>query len=319
MSQLLVVIGATGSQGRAVISWFQQHSPNVKLRGLTRNPSSEASSNLAKTGVDIVKADLNDLDSLKRAFKDATYIFAYTDFQTIVQSPQVMGRFQIGELKAPIGAAAFDIEVQQGKNVAEAAAAVPSLERLVWSTLPHVREVSGGKYTQVFHFDSKAVVLDYMLQVPELRGKVSSVLMGGFLSNFVSMDLFKLRLVDGTAVLRCLFREDGPFPLVDVEKDTGAFVKALIDAPAPRHLLGVSETLSMAQFLALFSEETGISSRYERTPDEEMTKDDVTGLGREFLETFKFVEEFAYTGGDTEALLPEDVSCHSLLQLRVGS
>lgn len=308
MSKLLVVVGATGSQGRAVISWFQQHEPAVKLRGLTRNPSSDAAEALAKTGVEVVKADLNDLGSLKSAFHGANYIFAYTDFQTIVQSAQVMGRFQSGEIKAPVGAAAFEVETQQGRNVADAAAGVPQLERLVWSTLPHVKKLSGGKYTQVFHFDSKAVILDYMLQSPPLQGKVSSVLMGGFLENFVKMDLFKLRLVDGTAVSRSRFQPNDPFPLVDVEKDTGAFVKALIDSPAPISVLGTSETLTMEEFLALWSKETGIPSRHEVSPEEEMLKNDVTGLGLEFAETFRFVDEFAYVGGDTEVLQPDDVS-----------
>jgi len=317
MSKLLVVVGATGSQGRGVISWFQHHEPTINLRGLTRTPSSSSAQALAKTGVEIVKADLNDLSSLKSAFQGASYIFAYTDFLSIVQSPQIMGRFQSGDIKAPIGAAAFDIEVQQGKNVADAAASVSQLERLVWSTLPHVHKLSGGKYTQVFHFDSKAVALDYMLQSPALQGKVSSVLMGGFLENFVKMDMFKLRLIDGIAVSRNRFQLSDAFPFVDVEKDTGAFVKALIDAPAPMHVLGTSETLTVAEFLALWSEETGMPSRHEQSPEEEMTKDDVTGLGLEFLETFKFVDEFGYNGGET-VLLPEDVSCPNVPRIPVS-
>ena len=203
MSKLLVVVGATGSQGRGVISWFQAHQPTWTIRGLTRNPSSPAARALARTNVEIVQADLNDLESLESAFKGANYIFAYTDFMGIVQSPQVMGRFQAGEIKAPIGEECFKIEVQQGKNIAHAAAAVPELERLIWSTLPHVKRLSGGKYTQAFHFDSKAVVFDYMTSLPELKEKASAVQMGMFVDNVVKMDLFKLRKV---RILPCQLR-----------------------------------------------------------------------------------------------------------------
>ena len=128
MSKLLVVVGATGHQGHSVISYFQRTEPSWKIRGLTRNPSSAAATALAKSGVEVVKADLNDLSSLKEAFAGANYIFAFTDFAGIIGSPEVMGKFQAGQLAPPIGAECFKIEVQHGKNIADAAASVPELE-----------------------------------------------------------------------------------------------------------------------------------------------------------------------------------------------
>lgn len=116
MSKLLVVVGALGGQGSAVIRYFQQHEPTYKLRGLTRNPTSDAAKKLAGTGVEVVKADLNDVASLKEAFKGANAIFAYTDSASLV--PQVMGRVMSGESPGPIGAAASAIEIQQGQNIA---------------------------------------------------------------------------------------------------------------------------------------------------------------------------------------------------------
>lgn len=144
MSKTLVVVGATGSQGRAVINYFQSQEPSWSIRGLTRNPASDSAVQIGKSSVDIVKADLNDVGSLKTAFKGANYIFAYTDFAGIVGSPEVMGKFQTGELTAPVGAGAYKIELQQGKNIADAAASIPELERLVWSALPGVKRLSKG-------------------------------------------------------------------------------------------------------------------------------------------------------------------------------
>jgi hypothetical protein len=193
MSKLLVVVGATGSQGRAAIKYFQQHEPSWHIRGLTRTAQSKAATTLADTGVAIVEANLNDVESLKSAFKGADFIFAYTDFSGIVRGPEVMGRFQAGELAAPIGAESYRIELQQGKNIADAAATVPELSRLVWSALPGVKKLSGGKYTQVFHFDAKAEAFEYMLEVKALEGKASAVHMGAFVTNAINgLDLFKL-------------------------------------------------------------------------------------------------------------------------------
>ena len=197
MSKTLVVIGATGSQGRAVIDYFQSQEPSWLIRGLTRNPASDTAVKIAKSGVDIVKADLNDVESLKTAFKGANYIFAYTDFAGIVGSPEVMGKFQTGELAAPVGAGAYKIELQQGKNIADAAALIPELERLVWSALPGVKRLSKGKYEQVYHFDAKADAFEYMLGIKTLQEKVSAVHLGAFMTNAVSkLDLFKLLKVN---------------------------------------------------------------------------------------------------------------------------
>jgi hypothetical protein len=196
MSKLLVVGGATGTQGRAAIKYFQQHEPSWRIRGLTRTPQSDAALALADSGVEIAAAELNDVESLKLAFKGANYIFAYTDFSGIVRGPEVMGKFQAGELAAPIGSESYRIELQQGKNIADAAMTVPELERLVYSALPSVKQLSGGKYLQVFHFDGKAEAFEYMLGLPELEGKVSAVHMTAFMANAVNgVDLFKLRKV----------------------------------------------------------------------------------------------------------------------------
>lgn len=132
-SKVLVVTGATGFQGRSFIGWFQELFPAWSIRGLTRAPLSGNAMALKSTGVDTVKADFDDLDSLKAGFAGADYIFAFTDFASIMRGPQVMGKFQKGELDVTPGVGSSKIEFQHGKHIAEAAATVPSLQRLVWS------------------------------------------------------------------------------------------------------------------------------------------------------------------------------------------
>jgi hypothetical protein len=330
MANLLVVVGATGAQGRAVINHFQQHESSWHIRGLTRTPRSKQAIALTRTGVEIVEANLNDLESLISAFAGANFIFAYTDFAGIVKGPEVMGRFQAGELAAPIGAESYKIELQQGKNIAEAAATVSELERLVWSALPHVKRLSKGKYPQVFHFDAKAEVFEYMLGVGALKGKVSAAHMSAFVTNAITgLDLFKLRKVcitttffgclptdmpqtdDGSVLWKPPFPVDALMPYIDIEKDAGAFVHALIKAPAPTQILAVSEWCTSREWLEQWSRVTGVKSRIEQADAGEFQGDDPTGFMESVLETGQFISEFGFSGGDEMILMPEQVSATS--------
>ena len=189
MSKTLVVVGATGLQGSAVVDYFLQHEPFYKLRGLTRKPTSDAAAALSKKGVEVVQADLEDVDSLKRAFAGANAIFAYTNFGELVMSQEAKQKWESGEVTW-LGKAAGQMEIRQGKNIADAAADVPELERLVWSSLSDANKWSKGKYKNMYHFDSKAEVLDYMQNSMGLKGKVGSVQMGVFADNALRLPLF---------------------------------------------------------------------------------------------------------------------------------
>ncbi|GAB1737777.1 hypothetical protein NU219Hw_g2184t1 [Hortaea werneckii] len=320
MSKLLVVVGATGQQGRSVVQWFQQNQPSIRIRGLTRTPTSDAAASLASTGVDVVQADLNDFQSLQVAFKGANYIFAYTDTASIIRDSAFTGESistgQHEKTATPLPPPEFySIEVQQGKNIADAAAKVPELERLVWSSLANVKRWSGGKYDQVFHFDAKAAVAEYMLEKEELESKVGCVLMGVFLTNVVKgTEIFRCQIEtdnDGskTAIWTPPFPASLPIPWVDVERDTGAFVKALIEAPPKTQLLGVSEWMAFDDWAALWSNVTGVRSRFEDTAFQQPPRpsSDVFDFKTMFSQTGYFVNEFGYTGGDPDVVGPEEL------------
>ena len=68
MSKILTVVGATGTQGLSLIDAALKDG-TYKIRGLTRNPASPKASALAKRGVELVKADINDEESLAKAFE----------------------------------------------------------------------------------------------------------------------------------------------------------------------------------------------------------------------------------------------------------
>lgn len=161
---------------------FLKHS-EWKIRGITRDPSKPNAQALTVKGVEVVKADIEDKASLIQAFTGAHAIFAVTDFWAFVRDPEAA--------KAAgkrINEYAYDREVQQGQNIADAAAdpaVLKTLQRFVYSSLSNVRKWSRGKYTLVYHFDSKAQVVEYIKnRHPDLNARTSTVQIGEYADNW---------------------------------------------------------------------------------------------------------------------------------------
>src|SRR6266851_1174754 len=125
--KLIAVIGATGQQGGGVVRALQAHG-QFKVRALTRNPDKHR--DLAE---EVMEADLNRPETLAAAFKEAYGVF-------LVTTSSLEGTDERKQ-----GAAA----VQAAKDA--------GVKHLVWSTLPDVEAISGGKFN-VPHFTSKAKV-----------------------------------------------------------------------------------------------------------------------------------------------------------------
>lgn len=175
-AKLLVVLGATGAQGGSVVRHFIEKRKDFQVRGITRNPDSERSQALSATGVDMVKADLNDEVSLRHAFDGATHIFANIDsVEPIMEGMQYPEVLRPGQTPFERGA---ELEKAMGRNLIDAAAALSSLRRIIWSTLPGVNKTSKGKYTKVTQFDAKEVVAEMFAANEGLRSKVSLLYVG---------------------------------------------------------------------------------------------------------------------------------------------
>ena len=134
----------------------------------------------------MVKGDLNDTMSLTSAFEGATAVFAVTDFWAGFADPS--NHAKAAQAGQTINEYAYDIEVRQGMNIAEAAAAgstLRTLERFVFSSLSDVRKWSKGKYTWVYHFDSKARVVELVKErYPELDKRMSTLQIGEYVTNW---------------------------------------------------------------------------------------------------------------------------------------
>ena len=142
----------------------------------------------------MVRGDLDDPDSLTAAFSGAHAIYAITDFWQQFYNPASREKLKEGQIMNEF---CFDLEVQQGKNMADAAAKVKTLERYVCSSLSDVRKWSKGKYTWVYHFDAKAKVVEYIKdELPELAKKMSVLQIGLYATHWQAAPFLAPQKVD---------------------------------------------------------------------------------------------------------------------------
>src|ERR1700758_296504 len=121
----ILITGVTGNQGGAVAQALQ--GTGFNLRGLTRRPDSELAAALVRDGIEVVKGDLDDESSLRRALAGAWGVFG-------VQNA---------------GEAGAEREEAQGKRLARLAREA-GVEHYVYTSVG-----SANKQTGVPHFDNK--------------------------------------------------------------------------------------------------------------------------------------------------------------------
>jgi hypothetical protein len=264
---------------------------------------------LVARGVEIVKADIDDKQSLFPAFEGASVIFSNTDFFLHLRNALAPGGSPPG--RTP-NEHAFDRELAQGINIAEAAASLAvlkTLERFVLSSLSDARKWSGGKYTTVYHYDSKAETIRLIqTRLPELAARMSTLQVGHYVTNWKAFpSMAPQKQPDGSFLT---FRPVGPniqFPFVDTYQDTGSFVKALVDLPPGKDLLGVSQTMTWPEWMKLWGDILGVKAGFKQVSGDEFFRNVPEPLKKELWDTYDYVEEFGYTGGDPEVLTPEQV------------
>ncbi|KAH7318968.1 putative hscarg dehydrogenase [Rhexocercosporidium sp. MPI-PUGE-AT-0058] len=308
MSKLIVVVGVTGIQGSSVAKTFLQL-PGWRVRGISRNPSSAASQALSSLDVEIIKGDLDDKSSLIPAFADAHTIFANTDFFAHFFSAIGSPAIAAGRNPKIYG---YEREVEQGLNIAEVAASpavLKTLERFIYSSLSEARKWSGGKYKEVYHFDCKAEVLRGIRErYPLLAEKMSTLLMGHYVENWRTFrPLAPQRQEDGSFVMRRPTGKGVKWDFVVAGKDTGEFVRALVEMPVGKDLLGVSEAMTMPEFMDIWGKFHGVKIRYEQVSYEEFFEGIPTAMREELGDSFKYVEEFGICGGDPAVMRPEQL------------
>jgi uncharacterized protein YbjT (DUF2867 family) len=152
--KIIAVTGATGAQGGGLVrAILADKGGDFVPRAITRKPDSDKARELARLDVEVVKADLDDAASLRKAFAGAHGAFCVTNFW---------------EHYSP------EKEIAQARNMAEAAKAA-SVKHVIWSTLEDTRKrvplsdqrmpTLKDKY-KVPHFDGKGEADQYFRDVP---------------------------------------------------------------------------------------------------------------------------------------------------------
>jgi uncharacterized protein YbjT (DUF2867 family) len=141
--KIIAVVGATGAQGGGLVrAILEDKSGPFTARALTRDVNSDKAKELAEAGAEIVKADVDDVKSLTKAFDGAHGAFCVTFFWAHFKPEK---------------------EISQARNMAKAAKDA-GVEHVIWSTLEDTRKsiplnddrmpTLQGKY-KVPHFDAK--------------------------------------------------------------------------------------------------------------------------------------------------------------------
>ncbi|KAG0646158.1 hypothetical protein D0Z07_8121 [Hyphodiscus hymeniophilus] len=279
----LCCLRATGQQGGSVISYVlndPELSKEYTIRAITRDPTSSSASALAKLPIEVVKADINDSDSLFTALKGAHTVFAMT---------------------APtFGPHAKAIEFGQGKAMADAAVQ-EGVCYLIFSTLPSVTKVSGGKYTNVYGFDAKADVEEYIRTVPI---KSAFFAPGSFMQNFQGIIAPTPDGKGGYVIARHVSAMS-QLPLIDIVGDTGKYVGAILAEPEKyegRTFCAATALYSMEEIAQIISKASGMKVVYQETSVKEFKKH-LPPWADMLIEMMLYQEEFGYYGPESKQLV----------------
>ena len=151
--KIIAVMGATGAQGGGLVRAIQ-NDPNSEFaaRAVTRSADSDKAKALSQSGVEVVTADVDDIESLKRAFQGAHGAYCVTFYWEHL-SPAM--------------------ELVHANNMAQASKQA-GVAHVVWSTLEDTRKwvplsdqrmpTLMDKY-KVPHFDAKGESDKFFLDV----------------------------------------------------------------------------------------------------------------------------------------------------------
>lgn len=259
----VLVTGATGNQGRAVVDALLESDRSVDVYGLTRDASSGTAEALADRGVEMVEGDLSDPDSFREYAADADGVFLNTNFWT----------------------AGYDGYVDQMTNGAEVAAE-EGVDHLVYSSIANHETDTG-----VPHFDATDEVerrIDSM-DVPSTAARIVF-----YYQNFEAM---ADDVLDGTIALP--MREGVSFHLLGA-RDIGRVASQVFEAPeehAGEYYDLAGEELTLGEVAEILSDVTGTEVQPYHVPIEGAREE----MGDAMADQFEWFNEVGFEI-DTDSL-----------------
>jgi uncharacterized protein YbjT (DUF2867 family) len=240
---ILAILGATGQQGGSLAhAALADPHRRFAVRALTRRPQCAAALLLARSGAQVLHADLDDRASLAHAFAGAEVVFAVTNF------------WEHGSAEH---------ELVQAAHIAAAARAA-GVKHLVWSTLEDTREFMALD-------DPRMPTLQGRFKVPHLDAKgeanrlfqdsgvpTTFLYLSFYWDNLIHFGMGPQRMADGTLAFS-LPIGDAPLPGIAAQ-DIGPCALALLargEAAFGQHVGIAAEHLTLAQMARSLAQALG--------------------------------------------------------------
>jgi uncharacterized protein YbjT (DUF2867 family) len=255
-NKTILVTGATGQQGGAVARHLLKQ-PGFAVRALTRDSAKPAARSLAQAGAEIVRGDLDDSASIRRALEGAWGVFSVQNFMET----------------------GYDREIRQGRLLADAAKAA-GVQHFVYTSV-----VSADRKTGLPHFESKWQIEQHIhqcgLPYTILRPAFFMQNWYGFLREPILNGTLPLPLSPQTALQQ-----------ISVE-DIGAFAVLAFQNPskwAGRTIQLAGDELTMVQVAETLSRVLGRNVIYVQVPWEQFRQN----AGEEMTKMYRWFQDVRY-------------------------
>ncbi|TVY35146.1 hypothetical protein LSUB1_G007365, partial [Lachnellula subtilissima] len=246
------------------------------------------------------------------AFEGSNVIFSVTNYWEPFFRPDCRAR--AAERGISCRKFAYEVELQQGKNIADAAAAVVGgldANGLVASTLSHAGRCSKGAFGELYHFDAKADVFPGYVNErhPELAKKMSCVQTGYFMSSYkLAIGAYFNKTADGTFQMSFPTSPDAQVPHLDVNSDTGTFVYAVSQMPPGKKYIAEASRPTWPEFLKTWGEVTKQPTKYQEiTLEQFIAASPDKAFGEEAGDMFAYSSSPGYDGADPTLLKAADL------------
>jgi hypothetical protein len=181
--------------------------------------------------------------------------------------------------------ASLEWEVQQGRNLTDACKEA-GVSNFIWSSLPYVSKITDGKLHNLHHFDSKAMVEEYINEVGQ---PATFVMPAYFMSNIPGS--IKPNADGETYTLSWLFRPETRIPMLNVREDFGKFVASCLVKPtSQQHVLAASGWFTPLDVCQAVENVTGKKCEFNEVPVENF------GGSKELLDNLMMIREYEYYG-----------------------
>ncbi|KGO75007.1 hypothetical protein PITC_032450 [Penicillium italicum] len=293
----IVVLGSTGYQGRGVVESLlcEPGLEKCLIRAVTRDINSTRARQLLQDyqtpdeRLSLTTGDVYDPDSLQKAFSGAYGVFAVT---------REKGPRRIEKEED------MNHELQAGLNIISAAK-LCQVQHFVFSSLPNMKQATGGRFEKIFHMDHKYIIERWA----KLDLSVTCLLPGSFFLTNLNWPQYSRR-ENGVVRFCPPIPGDKLVEWLDPVHDMGVFAARVF-------ALGVSKTknknyvvaapkMRMQDFATIFTRVTGQQAIYLPTTLNEWADLASEAVGPGFKEDIRQMMEWA-------SIMPDEKICYGAL------